>query len=67
MFVLRFIVADVGNMRPLLLILLMLAILFLLAGAILAVIALRNQRRGKANGIGLEQLESEAGQAGIYE
>ena len=52
--------ADVG-MRPLLLVLLVLAMLLLLAGALLAVVALRNQRRDRANVTTLEQLENEAG------
>jgi len=48
-------------MRPLLLVLLVLAMLLLLAGALLAVVALRNQRRDRANVTTLEQLENEAG------
>jgi flagellar basal body-associated protein FliL len=53
--------AGGGGMRPLLLILLVLAMLLLLAGAILAVVALRNQRKDRANVATLEQLENEAG------
>lgn len=49
-----------GGMRPLLLILLVLAMLLLLTGAILAVMALRNQRKDRLNGATLEQLEKEA-------
>lgn len=50
-----------GGMRPLLLILLVLAMLFLLTGAMLAVVALRNQRKDRLNGATLEQLEKETG------
>jgi hypothetical protein len=49
-----------GNMRPFLFALLVLAILFLLAGAIIAVVALRRQRREGQHGIYLEQLENES-------
>jgi hypothetical protein len=42
-----------------LLLLLVLAILLLLAGAVIAVVALRNQRKDVPNGIYLEQLEHE--------
>jgi Sec-independent protein secretion pathway component TatC len=49
-----------GGMRPLLFILLVLAMLLLLTGAILAVVALRNQRKDRLNGATLEQLEKEA-------
>lgn len=61
MFVLDFVVADAESMRPLLLILLVLAILFLLAGAIIAIFALCKQRKSAVGGITLKQLENEAG------
>lgn len=54
------VVADEG-MRSLLFVLLMLAIVFLVAGAILAVMALRNQRKVAPDVAALEQLENEAG------
>lgn len=53
--------AGKGSMRPLLLILLVLAVLFLLAGAILALVALRSYRRSAPDMAHLEQLENEAG------
>lgn len=49
-----------GGMRQLLFILLVLAILLLLAGAIIAVVALRKQRKDALNMTTLEQLEHEA-------
>jgi hypothetical protein len=49
-----------GGERPLLLVLLVLAILLLLAGALLAVVALRNQRRDVPQVGALEQVENEA-------
>ncbi len=52
-------VVSGGGMRPLLLILLVLAILLLLVGAILAVVALRNQRKDGLHVATLEQLENE--------
>lgn len=54
------VVSD-GGMRSLLFVLLMLAIVFLVAGAILAVMALRNQRKVAPDVAALEQLENEAG------
>lgn len=48
-----------AGMRPLLFILLVLAILLLLAGATLAVIALRNQRKDGQHVATLQQLENE--------
>lgn len=62
MFVLGIMVlGDVGGgTRPLLLVLLVLAILLLLAGALLAVVALRNQRKDAPNVGALEQIENEA-------
>jgi len=61
MFVLGIMAAGVGNggsMRILLLILLLLAILFLLAGAIIAVVALRNQRKDASGGTNLERFDT---------
>jgi hypothetical protein len=53
--------AVVGvSSRPLLLILLVCAVFFLLAGAILALVALRNLRKNAGDTFQLEQLESEA-------
>jgi hypothetical protein len=49
------------GMRPLLFGLIVLAMLLLLAGAILAVVALRNQRKDRLNVATLEQLENEIG------
>lgn len=49
-----------GGMRSLLLVLLVLAIIFLVAGAVLAVVALRNQRKVALDVATLEQLENEA-------
>lgn len=63
MFVLGIMVRGVisdGGMRSMLLILLLLAIVFLVAGAILAVVALRNQRKVALDVATLEQLENEA-------
>jgi uncharacterized membrane protein YqjE len=48
-------------MRPLLFGLIVLAMLLLLAGAILAVVALRNQRKDRLKVATLEQLENEIG------
>ena len=48
-----------NSMRPLLLILLVLAILLLVAGAIIALIALRNQKKNVSDNVTLEQLENE--------
>ena len=53
--------SSVGEMRPLLFGLIVLAMLLLLAGAILAVVALRNQRKDRLNVATLEQLENEIG------
>ena len=64
MFVLGIMAADVGNggsMRILLLILLLLAILFLLAGAIIAVVALRNQRKDASGETNLERSDKGSG------
>ena len=63
MFVLGIMVRGVisdGGMRSMLLILLLLAVAFLVAGAILAVVALRNQRKVALDVATLEQLENEA-------
>ena len=49
-----------GGTRPLLLILLVLAVIFLIAGAALAIVALRNQRKVALDDTVLEQLENEA-------
>ncbi|HEX4716663.1 MAG TPA: hypothetical protein VH164_17225 [Ktedonobacteraceae bacterium] len=49
------------GMRPLLFGLIVLAMLLLLVGAILAVVALRNQRKDRLNVVTLEQLENEIG------
>ncbi len=49
-----------GGMRSVLLILLVLAVLFLVAGAALAIVALRNQRKVALDVSTLEQLENEA-------
>lgn len=49
-----------GGMRSVLLILLVLAVLFLVAGAALAIVALRNQRKVALDVTTLEQLENEA-------
>jgi flagellar basal body-associated protein FliL len=48
-----------GRMRPLLFTLLVLAIVLLLAGAMLAIIALRNQRKDGQHVATLQQLENE--------
>lgn len=48
-----------GGMRPMLLVLLLLAVVFLVTGAVLALVALRSQRRGIPDGAALEQLEQE--------
>jgi len=50
-----------GGMRSMLLILLVLAVIFLVAGAALAIVALRNQRKVALDVSTLEQLENEAG------
>ncbi len=50
-----------GGMRSMLLILLVLAVVFLVVGAVLAIVALRNQRKVALDVATLEQLESEAG------
>jgi hypothetical protein len=47
--------------RPLLLILLVCAVLLLLTGAILALVALRGLRKNTGDALHLEQLENEAG------
>lgn len=44
-----------GSMRPLLLMLLALAILLLLAGAVIALVTLRNQRRNTSGAATLER------------
>ena len=49
-----------GGMRSMLLILLILAVIFLVAGAALAIVALRNQRKVALDVTPLEQLENEA-------
>jgi uncharacterized membrane protein YqjE len=49
------------GMRPLLFGLIVLAMLLLLVGAILAVVALRNQRKDRLKVATLEQLENEIG------
>ena len=49
-----------GGMRSMLLILLVLAVIFLVAGAALAIVALRNQRKVALDVTPLEQLENEA-------
>jgi hypothetical protein len=57
-----FVLGDTsGGVRPLLLVLLVLAIVLLLTGALLAVVALRNQRKDALHVDALEQLENEAG------
>lgn len=48
-----------GGMRSMLLILLVLAVVFLVIGAVLAVVALRNQRKVAPNAATLEQLDGE--------
>ncbi len=50
-----------GGMRSMLLVLLVLAVVFLVAGAVLAVVALRNQRKVALDVTTLEQLENEVG------
>ena len=50
-----------GGMRSMLLILLVLAVMLLVAGAVLALVALRNQRKVALDVATLEQLENEAG------
>jgi hypothetical protein len=63
MFVLGIMVLGVisdGGMRSMLLILLVLAVIFLVAGAALAIVALRNQRKVALDVTTLEQLENEA-------
>lgn len=49
-----------GGMRSMLFILLILAVIFLVAGAALAIMALRNQRKVAPDVATLEQLENEA-------
>ncbi len=49
-----------GGMRSMLLILLVLAVILLVAGAALAIVALRNQRKVALDVTTLEQLENEA-------
>jgi flagellar basal body-associated protein FliL len=49
-----------GGMRSMLLILLVLAVVFLVAGAVLAIMALRSQRKVGLDGSQLQQLENEA-------
>ncbi|HEY0756827.1 MAG TPA: hypothetical protein VGD98_22940 [Ktedonobacteraceae bacterium] len=64
MFTLGIIVLGVisdGGMRSMLLILLILAVVFLVTGAVLALVALRNQRRVALDVTTMEQLENEAG------
>ena len=53
--------ASDGGMRSMLLILLVLAVVFLVAGAVLAIVALRNQRKVALDVATLEQLDSEVG------
>lgn len=50
-----------GGMRSMLLILLVLAVVFLVAGAVLAIVALRNQRKVALDVATLEQLDGEVG------
>lgn len=54
------VISDEG-MRSMLLILLILAVVFLVAGAVLAIVALRNQRKVTLDVATLEQMENEAG------
>ena len=49
-----------GGMRSMLLLLLVLAVIFLVAGAAFAIMALRNQRKAAPDVATLEQLENEA-------
>ncbi len=49
-----------GGIRPLLIVLLVLAILLILAGGFIAVVALRKQRRDAFAVVTLEQMENEA-------
>ena len=53
------VISDEGT-RSMLLILLVLAVIFLVAGAALAIMALRNQRKVAPDVATLEQLENEA-------
>ena len=48
-----------ASLRPLLLVLLVLAILFLLTGAILALVALRSQRKKTPELLNLEKFDNE--------
>lgn len=50
---------DGGGMRPLYLVLLVLAILLLLAGSGIAIVTLRNARKDQFAVVSLDQLESE--------
>lgn len=50
---------DVGGMRPLYLMLLLVAVLLLLAGCCIALVTLRNQRKGQLGLLTLEQMESD--------
>lgn len=63
MFVLSFLVLsalnDDSSLRPLLFVLLVLAILLLLAGASIAIVALRNQQKKGSQSVTLEQLEND--------
>jgi len=52
-------VMDAGGMRPLYLMLLLVAVLLLLAGCCIALVTLRNQRKGKLGLVTLEPMESE--------
>lgn len=54
------VISDEGT-RSMLLILLVLAVVFLVAGAVLALVALRNQRKVALDVATLEPLESEVG------
>ncbi|HEX7734353.1 MAG TPA: hypothetical protein VF458_05810 [Ktedonobacteraceae bacterium] len=54
------VISDEGT-RSMLLILLILAVVFLMAGAVLALVALRSQRKVTLDVATLEQLENEAG------
>ena len=50
---------DAGGMRPMYLLLLVLAILLILAGCSIALVTLRNQRKGQLALVTLEPMENE--------
>jgi hypothetical protein len=50
---------DAGGMRPLYLMLLLLAVLLLLAGCCIALVTLRNQRKGQLGLVTPEHVENE--------